>query len=97
MQASATTSRASEATYTASGRIANRRPPIAGPATTPIWFAIERSAIALPSSIDGTSSGVIARAAGEPTASAAPLRNASTRYGQSACSDGDGDGEQAPR
>ena len=45
-----------------------RSPPSAGPATVPLWNAIERSASALGSSSHGTSVGPSARPAGEPIA-----------------------------
>ena len=56
---------------------------MAGPTTTTAWEAVERSAIALGSSSNGTSVGVIDRIAGLPTAAEQPLANERARKGQS--------------
>ncbi len=59
---------------TVTGLIAKIRPPSAGPVTTAICDAIERSAIALARCSVGTSDGGIARCAGEPIAAEIPVR-----------------------
>ena len=71
--------------YTSSGRIENSSPPAAGPATTDTWNAIERCARAVTRISSGTSDGVNDRPAGEPSAAATPVANASARNCHSSC------------
>ena len=72
----------SATTYTSSGWIANRMPPMAGPTTADPWNAIERWASALTRISSGTSDGVSDRPAGAPIALPTPCMNASTKNGQ---------------
>ena len=69
--------------YTSSGRTAKSSPPIAGPVTTAVCPATERSAVALGSSSSGTSSVASARSAGEPNAPETPVAAARARNGHS--------------
>ena len=69
--------------YTSSGRIVNSTPPSTGPPMTAAWPAIERSAIALASSSEATTSVGSARPDGAPSDPAAPVATASARNGHS--------------
>ena len=91
-RASASAARAARRARTRTARRRRRRPTrsgsrrgrrrCAGPATTAIWPAIDRSAIAPGQISTGTSSGVSAPNAGQPIALAQPLAAASRKNGQ---------------